>query len=323
MRTALTFVFLLTFPLFAAPTDPGLLVEQARDHISGKRYIDAISALKGALKDVEKLSPAERTQAEAAVHFYSAVAHAGMREDADANAHLKQFFSLVPNAKLSAPQKYDPHFVDLFRNTQPRDANAPLDENATFRFDHFYPGYRTDTHPAEDHLMWGAAISILATPKEKRQWESTLASADREQFMDAFWKKRDAQPETPINEFRDTFLQRVAFADYAFGAPDERGATSDRGRVFVLLGAPSSVHRRPLTPLDGVQIVDRTTVLNGLVEQWVYPNTQLPVKIAKKYVGYRFVTQEGIGENVMQREEPYAIQALMFAMNPNDAKRKN
>lgn len=322
MRTASTFVFLLTFPLFAAPTDPGVLVDQARDHISGKRYIDAMSALKGAMTAVEKLSPAERPQAEAAVHFYSAVALAGMRDDANATAHLKQFFSLVPNAKLNAPQKYEPHFVDLFRNAQPRDPNAPDDKNAAFLFDRYYPGFGQEIRPADDYLMWGAAIAILATTQEKRQWESTLASADRERFMEAFWKKRDPQPETPVNEFRETFLQRVAFADYAFASPDARGATSDRGRVFVLLGVPSSVRRRPLTPLDGVQIVDRTTVLNGLIEQWVYPNTQLPVKIAKKYVGYRFVTQAGIGENVLQREEPYAIQALMFAMNPNDVKRK-
>jgi GWxTD domain-containing protein len=159
--------------------------------------------------------------------------------------------------------------------------------------------------------------------KGKAAVESTLAPADRERFMDAFWKKRDLQPETPNNEFREAFLQRVAFADYAFAAPDARGATSDRGRVFVLLGIPSSVHRRPLTPLDRVQIVDRTVILNGNIEQWVYTNAQLPVKIAKKYVGYRFVTQEGIGDNVLQREEPYAFQALMFAMNPNDVKRKN
>lgn len=333
MRTATSLLFLLLllipFPLLATPADSGLIVKEARDHISAKRYGDAVQSLKQALLGVDQLSPADRDQAAAAIHFYSAVAYSGLMEDAEATTHLQAFFALVPNAKLSAPEKYEPHFVQLFRKAQPAQAQPAQaqqtpDEHAEFRFDNFYPGFQSTARATSAELSvshWPVALAILASKTEKRAWEATGSSTEQARFIEGFWKRRDPQPDTPANEFRDTFEQRVTFADRAFESPDARGATSDRGRVFVLLGVPSSVRRRPLTPLDPIQILDESQV-NGSIEQWVYGNTQLPNRIAKQFVGYRFVSQRGIGDNVLQREEPYAQQALILAMNPNELARK-
>ncbi len=316
MRNASTLLLLLALPLFATPNDPGVAVQQARDHIAAKRYADAVHILKGALDDVDSLSPADRAKAVAAMHFYTAVALSGLKADADAVAHLQEYFGLVPSARLTSPEKYDAHFVELFRNAQPRD------DKAAFRFDAFYPGFTSFVYAAEGGSAFGwdnsPAIALLASKREKQQWESAVGSEERARFMKEFWQRRDRRPETPNHEFRDTFNRRVAFADQVFGSPAERGSTSDRGRVFVLLGAPSSVRRRPLTRSDPVIVFERNVVINGTVEQWVYAKEQLPIPLAKKFVGYRFITQKGIGENVLQREDPYAFQALMVAMNPNE-----
>lgn len=314
MRTVVTLLLLTALPLSAMPSAPGPAVQQARQHIAAKRYTEAVQTLAGALAGIEKLDPADREKAAAAVHFYTAVALSGLKSDREATDHLREFFALVPSARLSSPEKYESHFVELFRNSQPRN------DNAEFRFDNFYPGFTAltlskleDANPARD----SSAIAILASIAEKQQWESTMSSIERTRLLEEFWKRRDPRPETSMNEFRDTFNRRAEFADQAFGSSGERGSTTDRGRVFVLLGVPSSVHRRPLTPLDPVIVVESSVVINGTVEQWVYTNEQLPIRLTKKYVGYRFITQKGIGDNVLQREDPYAFQALVVAMNPN------
>jgi GWxTD domain-containing protein len=329
--SATLLLLLVAIPSLGAPADPGLTVQEARDHISAKRWGDAVQSLKQALIEAEQLAPAERDKAAAAIHFYSAVAYAGLNVDADATTHLQTFFSLMPNAKLTAPDKYPPHFVELFRKVEPRpvQVQSPAqprsqDEHAELRFENFYPGFSPMPGAMSEEgstANWPVALSILATKAEKRQWEATVTRAEQAQFMAEFWKKRDLQPDTEVNEFHQMFDQRVVFADRVFEQTDARGAASDRGRVFVLLGVPSSVRRRPLSPLDQVQLLERTQ-LNGSIEQWVFGNTQLPIRIKKEYVSYRFVSQQGIGENVLQSEEPYAQQALLLAMNPNERKKK-
>ena len=326
MRTAISLLLLLLFvalPMSAVPDDAASNVQQARAHISAKRYGDAVQALKQALAQTESLAAADRDQAAAAIHFYSAVAYAGLSQDAEATRHLQTFFELKPNAKLSAPEKYDRRFVELFRKLQPREEASPANQTS-WRFENFYPAYTANMPRtgADGISNWPVAITVLASKQEKREWEAVGSANEQARFVDEFWKRRDPSPDTPENEFRDEFERRVVFADRVFESPDARGSTSDRGRVFVLLGQPSSVHRRPLSPLDPIQILDRTQVVNGSIEQWVYGSAQLPVKIAKEYVSYRFVNQVGIGDNVLQKEEPYAQQALLLAMNPNQVKKK-
>jgi GWxTD domain-containing protein len=321
----LLLLLLAAVPLSAA--DPGQAFQQGREHIAAKRYGDAVQSLKEALAAVDQLGAAERDQAAAAIHFYSAVAYAGLKEDAAATAHLQTFFELKPTATLSAPEKYDRRFVELFRKTQPhKDVVKPATVQASPRFESFYPAFTTaaPSRPqrGEGISNWPVALTVLASRQEKREWDAVGSSSEQARFVEEFWKRRDPSPDTSENEFRDEFERRVVFADQVFETADARGSTSDRGRVFVLLGQPSSVHRRPLTPLDPIQIVDPTQVVNGSIEQWVYGRAQLPVKIARDYVTYRFVNQVGIGENVLQKEEPFAQQALLLASNPNQVKKK-
>ena len=68
--------------------------------------------------------------------------------------------------------------------------------------------------------------------------------------MTAFWKDRDPKPETASNEFKDEFDRRVAFADSRFTQAETRGSMTDRGMVFLLLGPPTYVGRKPLTAGD-------------------------------------------------------------------------
>jgi GWxTD domain-containing protein len=68
---------------------------------------------------------------------------------------------------------------------------------------------------------------------------------DRHEFVIDFWKRRDPNPESEGNEFRNQYYTRLAVADKAFrtGIP---GWRTDRGRIYILLGPPTDVIRKSM-----------------------------------------------------------------------------
>jgi hypothetical protein len=54
----------------------------------------------------------------------------------------------------------------------------------------------------------------------------------------------DPTPETEINELMEEYYRRVDFANQNYSGFQE-GWKSDRGMVYILLGAPSEVERHP------------------------------------------------------------------------------
>lgn len=62
--------------------------------------------------------------------------------------------------------------------------------------------------------------------------------------FDEFWKKKDTTPETAYNEVMHEFYRRVDFAFTAFRTYREmNGAITDRGKIYILYGKPSSTER--------------------------------------------------------------------------------
>lgn len=64
-----------------------------------------------------------------------------------------------------------------------------------------------------------------------------------EKFME-FWKSRDPTPNTEENELMDEYYGRVEYANQHFSTYQE-GWRSDMGMVFIILGPPNNVERRP------------------------------------------------------------------------------
>jgi GWxTD domain-containing protein len=317
-QTVFLFALFFASTATASAPDPGDALDHARALIATKEYRDAASVLEGAIVDAASMpDPALRQKALAAVHFYSAVAYSGLGDDRNAVQHIEEVIRLSPNARIAAPSKYEAHFVETFNSVVRR-----LSEPDTF--DAIYPGFRTFTLPPghePEPGTWGDSpvLLILGSRQEKRKWDALTNTADRQRFIEDFWKRRDPNPATPKNEFRDEFQRRVAFADQAFASEEEHGSLTDRGKVFILLGPPAFARQRPITNRDRIWIAEAATI-NGTIEQWIYTREQLPVKTAKPTLMYRFVTQKGIGDGVLQRESALAMQALaVAAANPNKA----
>src|SRR6185503_5108524 len=84
------------------------------------------------------------------------------------------------------------------------------------------------------------------TAEERRTFVQMYNPVSRSEFVTAFWRARDPRPETVENEFREEFEKRVAFADSHYTDEEIRGSLTDRGMVFVLLGPPTYIGRRPI-----------------------------------------------------------------------------
>ena len=85
--------------------------------------------------------------------------------------------------------------------------------------------------------------SYLATGQEKKIFKSLDLDGKRE-FMKRFWLRRDQDPTTLKNEFRQDYLQRLAYVTSHFGA-GKPGWKSDRGRVYLIYGKPNEIERYP------------------------------------------------------------------------------
>jgi GWxTD domain-containing protein len=83
--------------------------------------------------------------------------------------------------------------------------------------------------------------------KEERKIFLELPENGRDDFIGEFWKRRDPDPGTPVNEFRLEYEDRVAKAGAMFHGEGRPGWQTDRGRILILFGPP---HERTTYPMD-------------------------------------------------------------------------
>ncbi len=95
----------------------------------------------------------------------------------------------------------------------------------------------------------GSAAAVFLTSDERRTWKRLGSDGEREQFKAEYWRRRDSNPRTPVNEFEVLIQARIDRADRQFAVGHTAGSRTERGRVFVLLG-PAAVERIVTGPLE-------------------------------------------------------------------------
>ena len=85
-------------------------------------------------------------------------------------------------------------------------------------------------------------VAALITEKEVALFKD-LSRKDRTLFQELFWARRDPNPMSPENEFRQDFEARMTTADRQFTSGRRKGSTTDMGKIFALLGAPKKSDR--------------------------------------------------------------------------------
>jgi GWxTD domain-containing protein len=90
-------------------------------------------------------------------------------------------------------------------------------------------------------------VAYIITPEEEKAYKKLQTDEEREQFIEQFWRRRDPDPDTEVNEYLEEHYERIAYANqhFASGIP---GWKSDRGRIYIMYGPP---HERETHPTGG------------------------------------------------------------------------
>jgi GWxTD domain-containing protein len=84
----------------------------------------------------------------------------------------------------------------------------------------------------------------IITDEERAAFKQLSNDEERDNFIEAFWQRRDPTPDTEENEYKEEHYRRIAYANehYAAGIP---GWKTDRGRIYIMYGPPDENDSHP------------------------------------------------------------------------------
>jgi len=84
----------------------------------------------------------------------------------------------------------------------------------------------------------------IITDEERAAFKQLSNDEERDNFIEAFWQRRDPTPDTEENEYKEEHYRRIAYANehFAAGIP---GWKSDRGRIYIMYGPADEVDSHP------------------------------------------------------------------------------
>jgi GWxTD domain-containing protein len=88
-------------------------------------------------------------------------------------------------------------------------------------------------------------VRWIITDEELSAFKKLSNNSERDIFIEGFWQRRDPTPDTAENEYKEEHYRRIAYANehYAAGMP---GWRTDRGRIYVMYGPPTSIDSHPM-----------------------------------------------------------------------------
>ena len=80
----------------------------------------------------------------------------------------------------------------------------------------------------------------IITDEERAAFKQLSNDEERDNFIEAFWQRRDPTPTLKRNEYKEEHYRRIAYANehFAAGIP---GWKSDRGRMYIMYGTADEI----------------------------------------------------------------------------------
>jgi GWxTD domain-containing protein len=86
--------------------------------------------------------------------------------------------------------------------------------------------------------------AYIITDEERKSFKSLSNDDERESFIENFWLRRNPNPDSPDNEYREEHYRRIAYANEHFAA-GKPGWKTDRGHIYISFGKPDSIDSHP------------------------------------------------------------------------------
>jgi Ca-activated chloride channel homolog len=148
------------------------------------------------------------------------------------------------------------------------------------------------------HRQFLADVEPIITEAERDAFLRMETDAQRDSFIEDFWRRRDVAGGTTNHGFRNEYMARLEYVKEEFGQ-----TSSDRGRIYLLYGPPAQI----LT-------MDKCTRYIQPVQVWLYAylpglgrDTSLLFYIPRSHREYRlWWPMRGMGMNDLRSEESVA-----------------
>jgi len=340
-RSFLSLTLLLLSSLTFASNECVQLFLKAKEQFRMSSYAQSLQTLDKLDEESQQPgNEAYRAQLAPSLAFYRGANLAALGRMDEARPYLEAYLTYQPNASLD-PSAYPPKVIAAFDQVrkEARVKKETPEESGTLAMSYRAFKGTVSNHQEEAGEDWATGpVGYLLTSEQKRDFGRLSDPVSRSEFITTFWKAHDPRPETPENEARDEFDRRVAFADSRFSQDETRGSLTDRGMGFILLGPPTWIGRKPLSTGDdrydpaGMSFYTDSQVASALKgigssaasnlkydhmtgpnnklpnsdgnfrEVWHYRRELLPAGISFQQVDAEFITRQGYGRSVLQRE---------------------
>src|ERR1700728_1734045 len=144
-------------------------------------------------------------------------------------------------------------------------------------------------------------VVYIITPEERSAFLHLAPNEEREQFIEQFWQRRNPDPDSADNTFKEEHYRRIAYVNEHFssGIP---GWKTDRGRIYIMWGAADEIESHP----SGGSY--ERPAEEGGGETSTYP-----------FEDWRYRYLEGIGENViLEFVDPTMSGEYKLTMDPSE-----
>ena len=97
----------------------------------------------------------------------------------------------------------------------------------------------------EEYRKWlEEEVVYIITQIEKKVFLQLESDRERNIFIEAFWKHRDPNPNTPENEFKKEHYRRISYANQWLGRESPGpGWRTAMGRIYIILGEPNMIEK--------------------------------------------------------------------------------
>jgi GWxTD domain-containing protein len=87
-------------------------------------------------------------------------------------------------------------------------------------------------------------VAWIITDEERQAFKQLSNDEERDNFIEAFWQRRDPTPDTEENEFKEEHYRRMEYANEHFpaGIP---GWKTDRGHMYIVFGPADEIDSHP------------------------------------------------------------------------------
>ncbi|MGC2604132.1 MAG: GWxTD domain-containing protein, partial [Silvibacterium sp.] len=75
-------------------------------------------------------------------------------------------------------------------------------------------------------------VRWIITDQERKAFKSLSNDEERDAFIEQFWQRRNPDPDSPENTFREEHYRRIAYANEHFAA-GKPGWMTDRGHIYI------------------------------------------------------------------------------------------